>query len=53
MGSVYRRFADTFGTPRVIADKLPSPVIGTMLRWFLPGRTQGTVIYVDRSSTPH
>jgi TM2 domain-containing membrane protein YozV len=52
-GAFHRRFADTFGTPRVIADKLPSPVIGMMLRWLLPGRTQGTVIYFDRSNTPH
>ena len=49
----HRRFADTFGAPRVTADKSPSPIVGMMLRWLLPGRTQGTVIYFDRSSTPH
>jgi TM2 domain-containing membrane protein YozV len=48
----HRRFADTFGTPRVIGDKPPSPLLGTMLRWFFPTRTQGTVIYFDRSSAP-
>ena len=49
----HRRFADTFGAPRVTAAKSPSPIVGMMLRWLLPGRTQGTVIYFDRSSTPH
>jgi TM2 domain-containing membrane protein YozV len=49
----HRRFAETFGTPRVTAGEAPPPRVGMVLRWLFPARTQGTVTYFDRARTPY